>query len=72
MKMPGGKKTAVLFVVHHAPFDEAYFPKLLAAIRGATPGRASRVTIRHDDWCPKFAGGPCQCDADVVVEGKDR
>jgi hypothetical protein len=72
MKIPGGKKkTAVLYIGHHDPLDEAYFPKLLIAMSGAKPGRASIVTIRHDDWCPKLTGGPCRCDADVVVEGEE-
>ena len=71
MKIPGGKKTAVLYIGYHDPLDEAYFPKLLTAMSGAKPGRASIVTIRHDDWCPKLTGGPCRCDADVVVEGED-
>jgi hypothetical protein len=71
MKIPGSKKTTALYVGHQDPLDEAYFPKLLTAMAGATPGKASIVTIRHDDWCPKLAGGPCRCDADVVVEGEE-
>ena len=71
MKIPGGKKTAVLYIGHHDPLDEAYFPKLLTAMAAAKPGKTSIVTIRHDDWCPKLMGGPCRCDADVVVEGEE-
>ena len=71
MKIPGGKKTAVLYIGHHDPLDEAYYPKLMVAMRGIKPGEVSIVTVGHDDWCPKLTGGPCRCDADVVVEGED-
>jgi hypothetical protein len=60
-----------LYIGHHDPLDEAYIPKLLTAMAGAKSGKASIVIIRHDDWCPKLAGGPCRCDADVVVEGEE-
>jgi len=49
----------------------AYYPKLMAAMRGAKPGKVSFVTVGHDDWCPKLNAGPCRCDADVVVVGED-
>jgi hypothetical protein len=52
--------------------DEAYYPKVMAAMRGVIPGKVFLVTVAHDDWCPKLSGGPCRCDADVVLEGEDR
>jgi hypothetical protein len=72
MKIPGGKKPTVLYIGHHDPFDEAYYPKVMAAMRGVMPGKVFLVTVEHDDWCPKLSGGPCRCDADVVLEGEDR
>ncbi len=29
-----------------------------------------RLEIAHDDHCPKLRGGHCQCDPDLILDGK--
>ena len=65
MKIPGGKKTAVLYIGYHDPLDEAYFPKLMAL--RLEPG-LTIIRVSHDDTCPKLKGDPCRCDAEVEAE----
>jgi hypothetical protein len=65
MKIPGGKKTAVLYVGYHDPLDEAYFAKVMALT--LEPG-LTIIRVSHDDTCPKLKGDPCRCDAEVGAE----
>ena len=32
------------------------------------PGHFIHVRVLHDDWCARFRGRPCDCNADVVIE----
>lgn len=52
--------------------QQPYVRKQLQAIADGTlplaPGTITVVSVLHDDWCPKLAGGDCRCDPDLVVE----
>ena len=43
----------------------SYLRQALEHMKHARPGEVIHVEIRHDDWCPIFEGGPCNCDPDV-------
>jgi hypothetical protein len=34
------------------------------------PGSVNRIDFIHDDWCGIFAGGFCDCDPDVRLNGR--
>jgi hypothetical protein len=68
MEIPGGKKTAVLYIGYHDPLDEAYYPKVMALKLDFSKPGVTIIRVRHDDTCPKLKGGPCRCDAEVEAE----
>ncbi len=68
MKIPGGKKTAMLYIGHHDPLDEAYYPKVMALMLDISKPGVTIIHVRHDDTCPKLKGDPCRCDAEVEAE----
>jgi hypothetical protein len=28
------------------------------------------LEVRHDDWCSMFEGNPCDCNAELFLDGK--
>ena len=34
------------------------------------PGSVNSIAVVHDDWCAIFAGGFCNCDPDIRVNGR--
>jgi hypothetical protein len=45
---------------------QPYVAPVIEAGQSAPPASLMIVTVSHDSWCPKLAGGLCRCRPDVV------
>ncbi len=41
-----------------------------AGIIDTKPGAVSIVTVEHDRWCGVYAGRPCNCNPDIIINGQ--
>jgi len=54
-------------VAARARRGQPYLAQVIAAGQSLPPQSVSIVEVRHDDWCPKLAGGLCRCEPDIVT-----
>ena len=46
---------------------QSYIAPVIEAGQALPSGSLSIIEVRHDDWCPKLAGGICRCQPDLVT-----
>ena len=72
--MTGRKRPRVL-VLGNWDRPGNHMPKILEAMRrnAAQSGGVRHVSVMHDNWCSMLAGrGPCDCDPDVEILGREQ
>ena len=46
---------------------QSYVARVIEAGQSLPAESVSIIEVRHDDWCPKLAGGLCRCQPDIVT-----
>jgi len=73
-KRERNRKKKILFVGN--PQKSAnYLPQLMRAIQRerVVPGVVNHIAIEHDDWCDFLRNeGPCNCNPEVTVLGREQ